>query len=124
MSTRSKTGLVSLAVTVVLGAAWLWLGMRSQPQLPPSDEVLNAVDGLFTAVTARDQARLAACQQRLQAIHAAGDLPEAAWKRLQGVITMSERGDWEPAARRLYHFIQGQRREGVSSQGRSQLTAA
>src|SRR5207244_4060159 len=110
MNTRGKIGLASLAAIVVVGGAMLWFGLRSQPQLPASDEVLKAVDGLFTAVTSRDTARLSTCQRRLEAIHQAGRIPDAAWKRLKGVIAMSERGEWESAARRLYDFIQGQRR--------------
>ena len=119
MNTRAKIGLAALAAIVLLGGAWHWAAMRSQPQLPPSDEVLKAVDGLFTAITSRDAARVTACQHRLQAIHAAGDLPGAAWKRLQTVIATAERGDWESAARRLYDFIQGQRREVAPPQSRS-----
>jgi hypothetical protein len=123
MSARAKIGLASLTVVISLGGAWLWLATRSQPQLPANDELLKAVDGLFTAVTARDTARLAKCHQRLAAIHSAGALPPAAWKRLQNVISMSERGQWEPAARQLYDFIQGQRREGDKRQENAGLTA-
>src|SRR5690349_18951411 len=112
MSARAKIGSASLAAILAFSGLWVWLATRSQPQLPASDEVLKAVDGLFTAVTARDSARLATCQRRLEAIHADGQLPHAAWRRLQSVISMSERGQWEPAARQLYNFIQGQRREG------------
>jgi hypothetical protein len=123
MRARAKIGLASFALLILFGGAWVWLAMRSQPQLPASDEVLKAVDGLFTAVTARDSARLATCQRRLEAIHADGQLPHAAWRRLQGVISMSKRGQWEPAARQLYNFIQGQRREGGKGNDISGLTA-
>jgi len=123
MSARAKIGSAFLAAILVLSGVWGWLATRSQPQLPASDEVLKAVDGLFTAVTARDTARLAACQRRLEAIHEGGQLPHAAWRRLQAVISMSERGQWEPAARRLYDFIQGQRREGGRRNENSGLAA-
>jgi hypothetical protein len=123
MTLRGKITVGVLALLLAVVAGRIWLGMRAQPQLPADDEVFTAVDGLFTAVTARDASRLAACQRRLAAIHHAGKLPGAAWKRLQGVIAMSERGEWEPAAQRLYHFMQGQRREGGESQTETHLTA-
>jgi hypothetical protein len=123
MTSRGKITVGVLALLLAVVAGRVWLGMRAQPQLPADDEVFTAVDGLFTAVTARDASRLAACQRRLEAIYHAGKLPGAAWKRLQGVIAMSERGEWEPAARRLYDFMQGQRREDGKPQSGSQLTA-
>jgi hypothetical protein len=123
MTSRSKIGLAILGVLVLVGAARLWLGFRSQPQLPPSDEVFKSVDALFTAVTSRDESRLTACERRLEKYHRAAKLPDPAWKRLKGVIATARGGQWESAAHRLYDFMQGQRREGVPPEGRSRLTA-
>lgn len=110
MTSRNKIGLSSLTLLVLIGAARLWCGFRSPPQLPPSEEVFKSVDALFTAVTSRDESRLSSCEQRLERYHQTAKLPDPAWKRLKGVIATARSGQWESAARRLYDFMQGQRR--------------
>jgi hypothetical protein len=116
-------GLAVLGLLAVAIGVRIWFGLRSQPQLPPSAEVFKAVDSLFTAVTARDQKQLAACEQRLSGYQQQGLLPAAASKRLSVAIATAKRGEWESAARRLYDFIQGQRREGSELATRPQRTA-
>src|SRR6185295_16575533 len=98
MTNRNKIALAVLSILVVVLAGRLWFGFRSQPQLPPSDEVFRTVDALFTAVTARDEQRLAACEKRLIKYAEAGELPAKASKRLGSVITTARSGQWEPAA--------------------------
>ena len=124
MTSRNKIGLALLGALVLVGAGRLWLGFRSQPQLPPSDEVFKSVDALFTAVTSRDESRLAACEQRLQGYKEAGRLNKSAWKRLGGVIAQARAGGWDPAAHALYDFMQGQRREGIVEQSASRTLTA
>jgi hypothetical protein len=121
--TRGQIGLAILGLLILMGGARIWLSFRSQPQLPPSDEVFKTVDGLFTAITARDERRLAACEERLQCYHQSAELPDASWKRLNGFINMARSGEWEAAARRLYDFMHGQRRADVPRPRGSRLAA-
>src|SRR5436190_23598139 len=113
MTNRNKITLTVLGILIVVISMRGWFGLRSQPQLPPSDEVFKTVDALFTAVTARDERHLAACEKRLTKYTQAGELPAGASKRLKAVIATARSGKWEPAAHRLYDFMQGQRRDGV-----------
>jgi hypothetical protein len=122
---RNKIILCVLGTLLVMIAVSFWLSRRSQPQLAPSDDVFKTVDALFTAVTARDEKRVAECEQRLKGHQEAGALPAAAWKRLQGVIAKSRGGRWESAAQSLYDFMLGQRREGPEKPSNStKLTAS
>jgi hypothetical protein len=114
MTSRSKLGLIILAVLSVAVAARAWWTSRSQPQLPASDEVFKTVDSLFTAVTARDSQHLAACEQRLQGFRQRNLLTAAAARRLERAIDAAKSGEWEAAARQLYIFMQGQRRDAPS----------
>jgi hypothetical protein len=123
LTSRNKIGLAVLGTFLVVGAARLWLGLHSQPQLPPSEEIFKSVDALFTAVTSRDQQRLAACATRLNIYKQQGLIPAASSKRLEQAIRMARIGEWESAARRLYDFMQGQRRAGPASQRGPQQTA-
>jgi hypothetical protein len=77
-----------------------------------NEDVSRAVDALFTAVTARDEKRLAECERRLRALQEAGKLPGAAAGYLDRLIRTARTGGWEAAARSLYNFMRAQRREG------------
>jgi hypothetical protein len=78
------------------------------------EDVFNAVDALFTAVTARDEKLLKQCEQRLQALKQAGKLPEEASDYLAGIIRKARDGRWESSAEKLYSFMMEQRREGAA----------
>jgi hypothetical protein len=126
MTRQNKTILILLAslLAVALG---LWATrFRNVPQLPANDLVFRTVDGLFTAVTARDEKRLLACQERLSDYQRSGELPAAAGKQLDKIVALAQSGDWELAAKRLYDFMQQQRREGplVVSAGRKAAAKA
>src|SRR5438105_7546334 len=112
MSNRAKITVSVIALLAAVAAVWLWSSRRPPPQLPPSEEVFKTVDALFTAVTSHDLAQLSACEQRLKASHERGELPAAAWQRLQTIIANSHAGQWDSAAHALYAFMQGQRRDG------------
>src|SRR5436190_16261658 len=101
MTNRNKIALTVLGILIVVVSVRVWFGLRSQPQLPASDEVFKTVDALFTAVTARDEQRLAACEERLNRFLSGGDLPASAAKRLNSVIATARAGQWEPAAHKL-----------------------
>jgi len=123
MPSKQKILLITCGLLAALVGVRTWLALRTQPQLPPSDEVFKTVDALFTAVTARDESRLAACEQRLGRDHQSAELPDAVWKRLQAVIATARGGQWQPAARRLYDFMQGQRRADMPARRSQPLTA-
>jgi hypothetical protein len=79
------------------------------PQMGGDEDVMSAVDALFTAVTARDDGLLAQCEKRLLELKSQSKLPRGAANRLEGIIAEARSGSWEPAARRLYSFIESQR---------------
>jgi len=122
MSSTQKTLLTLCGLLALIIGVRTWLSFRSPPQLPPSAEVFTTVDALFTAVTAHDEKRLTACEQRLEKFKTAGSLPTPAAKRLDGVIATARAGQWETAAKRLYDFMHGQRRDGAAPQPRPSQT--
>ena len=103
-------GALALGVAIALLLNW-----RAAPQMGADEEVFDTVDALFTAVTARDDKLLAACEGRLNACREAGKLPKASADFLAGVIAKARRGGWETAAERLYDFMAAQKREGYRS---------
>ena len=107
-SARGRWVLGSIAtIVVVLG---FWWNLQSPPQLTADDEVFSTVDALFTALTSRDPQRLEDCAQRLQFQRDTGRLSVRAARSLDRVIAQARRGEWQPAAERLYQFMHGQRR--------------
>jgi hypothetical protein len=100
-------GVVGLAVLLAC-----WLVWRARPpQMGTEEEVLGAVDALFTAVTARDEKLLGQCEQRLHALRGAGKLPADAADHLARIIEKARAGRWQSAAERLYAFMKAQRRQ-------------
>jgi hypothetical protein len=92
-----------------IGIVWVIWSRSPPPQLKVDEQIFNTVDALFTALTSRDASRLADCERRLKAYHEAGRLSDAAALSLDAVIEQAQAGQWEPAARRLYDFMLGQR---------------
>jgi hypothetical protein len=115
-ATKTATTKRAVVVAAVVGSAILfvcWLVWWTRPpQMGADEEVFQTVDALFTAVTGRDEARLADCEQRLHALKDAGKLPEDAAVYLDRVIRKAQDGRWESAAETLYDFMKVQRREG------------
>ncbi|HZZ78502.1 MAG TPA: hypothetical protein VFE62_08290 [Gemmataceae bacterium] len=101
-----------VGVIVLLGAFVLVWSLRRPPQMGADEEVFRTVDALFTAVTARDEKRLAECERHLTAFKSAGSLPPSAAAHLDGIVRQARGGQWEPAARSLYDFMMAQRRDG------------
>lgn len=98
------------AALIAVGG-WLAWTLNSPPQIGTDEEVFKTVDALFTAVTSRDTRRLDDCERRLLAHHEAGRLPPKAADFLESVIAQARSGEWDAAAKRLYDFMYGQRRE-------------
>lgn len=104
-----------VAAVVVAGAAglcvlaWLFMWWSSRPpQIGASEEVSEAIDALFTSVTARDEKLLADCQRRLVALRDAGKLPAQAATYLDNIISRAHAGRWESSAQSLYDFVRAQ----------------
>jgi hypothetical protein len=108
--TIRRTAVAVAACTVALVACWLAFGGKPPP-LGEDEEVFQAVDALFTAVTACDDDLLGRAEGRLHALREAGRLPADAADYLGGVIATARAGRWQPAAERLYDFMRAQRRE-------------
>jgi hypothetical protein len=71
------------------------------------------VDALFTALTARNEKLLAECETRLKSLQDDGVLAENAFTHLDGIISQAKTGEWRQASRKLYKFMQAQRREAL-----------
>ena len=108
-----KAAWAVLGGVALLAAVAVVLSLRTPPQMGPDAEVFETVDALYTAVRNRDVARLTQCEAKLAGYRVAGTLPKAAADRLDGVIAEARRGDWQPAAERLYDFMLAQRRDGA-----------
>ncbi|HTI51981.1 MAG TPA: hypothetical protein VL475_13550 [Planctomycetaceae bacterium] len=103
---------VILGSVVAVGLAIVLFRMfREPPQIGTDEETFATVDALFTALTTRDERRLADCETRLAALRQSDRLSAKAAEFLDEVIQEARSGQWEPAARRLYDFMYGQRRE-------------
>ncbi len=110
---RHRVAVVVLSTLAAGAAVVLFLALRPQPQMGPSEEVFNTVDALFTAVTSHSEKQMADCERRLRALREAGKLPSDAADKLDAIIAKARSGSWQTAAERLYEFMQGQRREGA-----------
>jgi hypothetical protein len=85
----------------------------SPPQVLDDEECFSTVDALWTAVTARSPELLEQTTGDLARLREAGSLSEEGHTALKTIIDEARSGDWEPAAKRLKTFIQGQRRAGM-----------
>jgi hypothetical protein len=112
--TRKQTVVLASALGVpLICATWFW--WTRPPQMGADAAVFRAVDGLFTAVTARDEKLLGQCDSRLKSLRDAGKLPTAAARYLDGVIERARQGRWQSAAERLYDFMARQRRDPTAA---------
>lgn len=103
-------GLAALGIGVVAIAAIIVLSWRSEPQMGTHEESYRTVDALYTAVRNRDAKGRDAAEVRLIAYREAGAFPANASKRLREIIALTRQGEWELATRKLYAFMNAQRR--------------
>lgn len=96
-------------LVVLLGLLLVIAGCRPA-QIGPSDEVLGAVDALYTAIASRRVELLDKSASRIEELHTSGELPDAAHRQLKSYIEKSRAGKWDAAIRELHEFIRGQRR--------------
>lgn len=66
---------------------------------------MKTLDGLFTALTARDEGKLATYLQRIEVHFAEGQLSERAVNEVRICGKMADADSWEEAAKRLYWMI-------------------
>jgi hypothetical protein len=111
---KPSTRKMSISAAIVAFAILLlWaLWWRKVPQIGADEQVVKAVDALFTAITSRDTGRLDQCEQRLHRCMETGSLPTDASHYLNTIIQTARAGRWQSAARRLYEFMRGQRQQG------------
>lgn len=92
-------------VVVLLGGYQTWRWCTIPPQLGASPEAKKTLDGLFTALTSRDEAKLATCMQRIEVHFSEGRLSEKGVNELRDCCRMAKADSWEKAAKRLYWLI-------------------
>lgn len=100
------------ALVILVWMVWMVWVRLPPPQMKTDEQVFNTVDALFTALTSRDKSRLEDCERRLNEYHAEGKTSDAVAARLDAIIKQAHDGKWEPAAKKLYHFIIQQRGAG------------
>jgi hypothetical protein len=106
----AMTAIGSLTLVSALALGWLyWAAIP--PQLGDNERAFSAVDALFTAITARNEKLLGDCEVRLNALRDEGALESEALVHLTGIMAEAKSGEWQRSARRLYKFMQAQRRE-------------
>ena len=88
----------------------LIIGCARPAQMGSSDEVMGAVDALYTAIASRRTELLDKSAKRIEELHSSKELPDAAHQQLKSYIDEARKGQWDPAIRRLHEFIRGQRR--------------
>jgi len=90
---------------VLVGGYQTWRWYSAPPHLGASPEAKKKLDGLFTALTARDEAKLATCMERIEVHFAEGKLSENAVSELRNCCKMAKADSWEKAAKRLYWIV-------------------
>ena len=109
-SETHRTWLIATAVVLsaIVFAFVLWF-RSPPPQLDVDERVFKTVDALFTAIRSRDLSRMEDCDRRLKTYREEGRISDAAAGSLDDIIQQARGGQWEPAAKRLYDFMRGQR---------------
>lgn len=100
----------SHSLLVILFLAFLLIGCGRPAQIGSSDEVLAAVDALYTALGSRRVELLEKSATRIEELHSSKELPDAAHRQLKLYIDEARQGQWDAAIRKLHEFIRGQRR--------------
>ncbi|MDB5391296.1 MAG: hypothetical protein JWM11_6942 [Planctomycetaceae bacterium] len=111
---RNRIVFSVLGIALIAGLALFISSWRLPAQIGSDEAVFETIDALFTAVNSRDKRQLGECERRLRAYRESGKLPAAAAKQVESIIEQARSGQWEPAARRLYDFMLGQRRASLA----------
>ena len=84
------------------------VGCGATPQLG-SEECLGAADALWAAVAAKNSDLLEKSATKIEKLHSATKLSDAAFEELTDIIATARTGDWPSARGALKKFVQGQR---------------
>ena len=110
---RRLTGVASLRPQQILLLLMLLLiGCGRPAQIGASEDVLAAVDALYTAVASKRIELLEKSALRIEELHKQGELSEPAYRQLKSFVEDSRAGQWDQAVHKLHEFIRGQRRQG------------
>ena len=96
-------GIAFAAVLLVGYQAWGYYS--TPPTLQATEDARRTLDALFTALTARDQAKLATCMTRIEVHLSESKLSQKATRELRYCEQLAKAGSWEQAAKRLYWII-------------------
>ncbi len=94
----------ALALCLV-GGFQVWRWYSAPPRMAASAEAKKSLDGLFTAITTRDSAKLATCMERIEVHFSEGRLSENAVNEVRTCCKMAQSDSWDKAAERLYWLI-------------------
>jgi hypothetical protein len=103
----SQSSIAALLLAVMVSLA----GCRPVPQVVDDPAVYRELDALYTAVTSHRQDLLLACRERLTKLHVEKHLSDAGFTEIADIMSQAEKGEWSPAATRLYDFMRAQRRK-------------
>lgn len=98
----------ALVIGVIVGLLvgyQAWRYFSTPPKLQASADALKTLDAMFTALTARDSAKLAACMIRIEQHFAAGKLGRKATDQLRYCAELANKDSWDNAAKHLYWMI-------------------
>jgi hypothetical protein len=113
VGSRARRGwLLATGGLIVVGVVIVAVGFRRPPQMGADERAFRTVDALYTAVRARNLARVMECEQRLRGHRESGRLPAAAADHLDAIVGDAKAERWQVAAERLYEFMTAQRRDG------------
>ena len=107
-ASRKWIVVTAFVLSAIVFASVLWF-RSPPPQLDVDERVFKTVDALFTAIRSRDLSRMEDCDRRLKTYREEGRISDAAAGSLDDIIQQARGGQWEPAAKRLYDFMRGQR---------------
>ena len=98
-------------VAVICSLLWMMLaaiGCGGPAQIGANEEALKAVDALYTAVSTRRIDLLDGCAAKIDEVHSAGKMSDAAFNQLKPLIVEARSGQWEKSLRQLYDFMRRQ----------------
>ncbi|WP_437229439.1 hypothetical protein SH661x_001440 [Planctomicrobium sp. SH661] len=108
---KTVTGSVNLKWIFILTAlCGLMSSCNRAPQVVADPAVFKELDALYTAVTARRSDLLQASQLRIGELHENKQLSDTGFHQISGIVQLAERGDWQDASEKLYHFMRAQRK--------------
>lgn len=111
MPIASRTGRPALlAGAFGLLTFFLAAGCGTPPQMGLDREVFTTVDALYTGVGIKNMEQVERCEKKFRELHAAGKLPEDAFRALERIINRARDGAWDSADSELRWFMKGQKR--------------